>query len=44
MTEELMVKWLRGVWDRKSGALQKKRGILVLNSCKGNVTEKVKTL
>ena len=44
MTEKLMVKWLRGVWDRKSGALPKKREMLVWNACKGNVTEKVKTL
>ena len=44
MTEKLMVEWLRGVWDRKSGALPKKREMLVWYACKGNVTEKVKTL
>jgi hypothetical protein len=44
MTEKLMVKWLRGVWDRKSGALPKKREMLVWYACKRNVIEKVKTL
>jgi hypothetical protein len=28
----------------EEGALLQKRGMLVLNACKGNVTEKVKTL
>jgi len=44
MTEKLMAEWLRGVWDRKSGALPKKREMLVWYACKGNVTEEVKKL
>jgi hypothetical protein len=37
MKELLMVKWLREVWHRrKSAALPKKRGIVVLDSFKGH--------
>jgi hypothetical protein len=32
------------VAEGEEGALLKKRGMLVLNACKGNVIEKVKTL
>jgi hypothetical protein len=44
MTEKLMVKRFRGAWDRKAGTLSKKTEMLVWYACKGNVTEKVKTL
>jgi hypothetical protein len=44
MIEELMVEWLKEVWLRRPGALLKKRGKLVLDAFKGNLTEKVKTV
>jgi hypothetical protein len=44
MTEELMVEWLKEVWQRRPGALLKKTGMLVLDSFKGHLTEKVKTV
>lgn len=34
MTEELMIEWLRDVWDRIPGALLKKRMMLVLELLK----------
>jgi hypothetical protein len=43
MAEKLMVKWLREIWDKRPGALLKKRGMLVLNSSKGHLTKKVRT-
>lgn len=39
-----MVEWLRGGWDRKSGALPKKSEMLVWYARKGDVKEKVKTV
>jgi hypothetical protein len=44
MTAELMVKWLREVWDRRSGALLKKRGMLVIDAFKGHLAQKDKNL
>jgi hypothetical protein len=43
MTEKLVLKWLREVWDRRPGFLVKKRGILVLYAFKHHLTEKVET-
>jgi hypothetical protein len=41
MTEELMGKRVREFWDRISGALLKKRGILFLDASKGHLPENV---
>jgi hypothetical protein len=42
MTAELMVKWLREVWDRRPGALLKKTGMLVIDPFKGHLAQKDK--
>lgn len=42
MTNELMVDWVRTVWNRKPGALLKLRGMLVLDAFKGHLTPQVK--
>jgi hypothetical protein len=44
MTTELMVKRLTEVWDRRPGALLKKRGMLVIDAFKGHLAEKDKKL
>jgi hypothetical protein len=43
MMEELMVKWLTEVWQKKPRAFLKKRVMLVLDAFKGHLTEKVKS-
>ena len=43
MTKELMVDWLSVVWNKRPGALLKKRAMLVLDAFKGHLTTKVKT-
>ena len=42
MTNDLMLDWVKVVWSRRSGALLKKRGMLVLDSFKGHLTQEVK--
>jgi len=42
MTAELIVKWLREVWDTRPGALLKKRGMLVTDVLKGHLAQKAK--
>lgn len=44
MTAELMVKWLRDVWDRRPGALLKKRRMLVTDAFKGHLAQRDKKL
>jgi hypothetical protein len=44
MTEEFMGKWLREFWDRISGVLLTKRGMLILDTFKGHLTEEVGAL
>lgn len=42
MTNELMVDWVKTIWNRRPGVLLKKRGMLVLDSFKGHLTADVK--
>ena len=42
MTIDLMLDWLKVVWDRRPGTLLKKRDMLVLDSFKGHITTEVK--
>jgi hypothetical protein len=44
MTEEIMGTWLREFWERISGVLLKKRGVMILDTFKGHLTEEVGTL
>jgi len=44
MTEEIMGKWLREFWERISGVFLKKRGMLILDTFKGHLTQEVGTL
>jgi hypothetical protein len=44
MTAELMVKWLREVWNRRPGALLKKRGMLAIDAFRGYLAQKDKKL
>lgn len=44
MTNELMIDWLKSVWNRRPGALLKRRGMLVLDAFRGHTTDEVKTL
>jgi hypothetical protein len=44
MTAELMVKWRRDVWDRRPGALLKKRRMLITDAFKGHLAQKDKKL
>jgi len=44
MTEEIMGKWLREFWERISGVLLKKKGMLILDTFKIHLTEEVGTL
>ena len=39
MTEELIVEWLREVWDRRPDALLKKLEILVLDAFRAPLTK-----
>lgn len=42
MTSDLMGEWLRLVWNRRPGALLKKRGMLVLDAFRGHLTPDIK--
>jgi hypothetical protein len=42
MTNELMIDWVKVVWKRRPGTLFNKRGILILYSFKGHLTQQVK--
>jgi hypothetical protein len=42
MTEELYMDWLKTVWFRRPGALLRHRSMLVIDSFRGHLTEKVK--
>ena len=42
MTEELVADWLKVVWGRRPGALLRKRGMLILDSFRGHITEKIR--
>jgi hypothetical protein len=42
MTSDLMKDWLLVVWNRRPGALLRKRGMLVLDAFKGHLTPDVK--
>jgi hypothetical protein len=42
MTNELMMDWVKVVWKRRPGTLLNKRGMLVLDSFKGHLTQQVK--
>ena len=44
MTEDLMIKWLSEVLDRRSDALLKNRGMLVIEAFKGHFRQKDKIL
>jgi len=37
LSEELLLKWLREFWDRRSGTFLEKRRMLLLNAFKGHV-------
>jgi hypothetical protein len=39
VTEELTVEWFLDIWDRRPGALLKKRRMLVLDNFKGHITK-----
>jgi hypothetical protein len=41
MTNELMMDWIKVVWKRRPGTLLNKRGMLVLDSFKGHLTQQV---
>jgi hypothetical protein len=41
MTNELMTDWVKVVWKRRRGTLLDKRGMLVLDSFKGHLTQQV---
>ncbi|KAM4860750.1 pogo transposable element with KRAB domain [Thomomys bottae] len=43
MTEDLMQDWLEVVWRRRTGALPKQRGMLILNGFRGHATDSVKS-
>nr|XP_037841937.1 pogo transposable element with KRAB domain isoform X2 [Chlorocebus sabaeus] len=42
MTEDLMQDWLEVVWRRRTGAVPKQRGMLILNGFRGHATDSVK--
>lgn len=42
MVNELLVDWVKTVWNRRPGALLKQRGMLVLDAFKGHLTPQVK--
>jgi hypothetical protein len=42
MTEELILEWLNVVWKRQQGALLCKCAMLVFDSFRGHMTERVK--
>jgi hypothetical protein len=41
MTNKLMMDWVKVIWKRRIGTLLNKRGMLVLDSFKGQLTQKV---
>ncbi|XP_016076166.1 PREDICTED: pogo transposable element with KRAB domain isoform X3 [Miniopterus natalensis] len=43
MTEDLMQDWLEVVWRRRTGAVPKQRGMLILNGFRGHATDSVKS-
>lgn len=43
MTEDLMQDWLEVVWRRRTGAVPKQRGLLILNGFRGHATDSVKS-
>jgi hypothetical protein len=42
MTNELMMDWVKVVWKLRPGTLLNKRGMLVLDSSKGHLTQQIK--
>jgi hypothetical protein len=42
MTEDLIDHWIKFVWFRRPGALLCQRSMMVLDSCRGQITENVK--
>ncbi|XP_072504854.1 pogo transposable element with KRAB domain isoform X1 [Notamacropus eugenii] len=42
MTEDLMQDWLEVVWKRRTGAVPRQRGMLILNGYRGHATDSVK--
>jgi hypothetical protein len=42
MTEELMLEWLKILWGHRPGAFVNQPSMLVLDACKGHVTDSVK--
>lgn len=43
MTDDLVVDWLNTVWNRRPGGLLRQRSMLVLDSFRGHLTDKVKS-
>jgi hypothetical protein len=41
MTNDLMMDWVKVVWKRSQGTLLDKRGVLVLDSFKGHLTQQI---
>ena len=44
MTNDLMVDWLKCVWNKWPGALLKRCGLLVLDSFCGHTTDEIKKI
>lgn len=42
MTQELVIDWLKTVWNRRPGALLKMKGMLALDAFRGHLTPQVK--
>jgi hypothetical protein len=42
MTADLMNDWLKNVWNKRPGTVQKMRAMLVLDSFRGHITNEVK--